>query len=96
MNDKDLYKQKAKAELDALKADIDKLKARTMGAKADAQLHMNELIAELDAKYQSANEQLSELSAAGDEAWASIKEGAEEAWGALKKSMHEVMAKFKD
>lgn len=96
MNDKELYKQKVQAQLDAWKADIDKLKAKSMNAKADAQLEMNGLISDLEAKYKAANEKLAELSKAGEEAWGSVKEGVESAWGSLKKSTQDAIAKFKD
>lgn len=96
MNDKELYKQKFQAQLDEWKAEINKLKAKSMSAKADAQMEMNSLIADIEAKIKTANEKLNELSEAGEGAWESVKGGVESAWSSLKKSVHDAVARFKD
>lgn len=95
MNDKELYKQKFQAQLDEWTADIDKLKAKAQEAKVDAQLDLNKLIAELEAKAQVATTKLTELSDASEEAWDATKAGAETVWDSVKTSFNEVVAKFK-
>lgn len=95
MNDKDLYKQKYQAQLNEWKADIDKLKAKAMGSKADVQLDMNKLVADLESKSKLATDKLAELQDASEEAWDSVKTGVESAWDTLKTSMHNGMSKFK-
>lgn len=96
MNDKELYKQKFQAQLDEWKADIDKLKAKAMNAKADAQLDMNKLVEELEAKAQVASAKLAELSEASGEGWNTFKAGVEVSWDSLKASVRDAVAKFKD
>lgn len=96
MSDKELYKQKFQAQLDEWKADIEQLKAKSLGAKTDAQLEMNGLIEDIEAKFKTAGDKLGEISDAGESAWESVKAGAESAWESLKSSMHNAAAKFKD
>jgi len=96
ISDKELYKQKFQAQLDGWKADIDKLKARAKGAKADAQLDMNKLVDDLEHKLKAANSKLTELSHAGEGAWDTVKKSAESTWESLKTGMQDAMAKFKE
>ncbi|MDI1302047.1 MAG: coiled coil domain-containing protein [bacterium] len=96
MNDQELHQQKLQAQLDEWKADIDKLKAKAASSSADAQLDLNSLVDQLNAKVQVASTKLAELSNAGADAWDSVKGGVESAWDSLKTSMHEAVAKFKD
>ena len=60
MSEKDLRKQKMPAEIDAWRAEADKLEAQAKGASADAQLELNERLEALMEK--------------GKEAWDSLKE----------------------
>lgn len=96
MNDKELHQQKLQAQLDEWKADIDKLKAKAASSSANAQLDLNKLVDQLNAKVQVASTKLAELSNASADAWESVKSGVESAWDSLKSSMHEAVAKFKD
>lgn len=96
MSDKELYKQKFQAQLDEWKADIEKLKAKSLGAKTDAQFEMNVIIEDIEAKLKTAGDKLGEISDAGESAWESVKTSAESAWESMKSSMHNAAAKFKD
>jgi len=96
MMDKELYQRKMQAQLDEWKADVDKLRARASRASADTQLKMNEQINALDIKIAEGKVKLSELSAAGEDAWESIREGVESAWDSLKSAVSDAAAKFKD
>ncbi|HCT40917.1 MAG TPA: coiled coil domain-containing protein [Moraxellaceae bacterium] len=95
MNDKELYAQKYQAQLDGWSADISKLKAKAMGAKADAQIDMNKMVAELEEKVGVANSKLAELSAAGEEAWDKVKKNVETTWDDLKVSVTSAVEKLK-
>lgn len=95
MNDKELYAQKYQAQLDEWKADISKLKAKAMGAKADAQLDMNKLVADLEEKVNVASSKLAELSASSEEAWDHVKKNVETTWDALKVSVTDAVANLK-
>ena len=96
MNDKELYKQKFQAQLDEWKADIDKLKAKASSSTADAQLDMNKLVDDLNAKVELATGKLAELASASEEAWGSLKTGVESAWDSLKSSVREGVSRFRD
>jgi uncharacterized coiled-coil DUF342 family protein len=96
MNEKELYKQKFQAQLDEWKADIAKLKAKAVGAKADAQIEMNKHVKELDRKIQEANTKLSELASASEDAWDTAKKGVESSWGSLKAAFRDAASKFKN
>lgn len=95
-DDKELYKLKFQAQLDEWKADINKLKAKAMESKADAQLEINKLVNELEAKVQVATAKLGELSEASEGALESVKKGVESAWDSLKSSVRDAQSKFKD
>ncbi len=93
--DKELYRQKRQAQLDEWKAELDRLKAKAMGAKADAQIAINKQIEALEPKLKDARAKLSELSSASGEAWHSLKHGVESAWDSIKSSVSEASDKFR-
>ena len=96
MNDRELYRQKYQAQLDGLKADVAKLKARAAGAKADAQIEMNRHLGELDARMHEAGARLAELAAASEEKWDATRKNVESSWEALKAGVSAAVAKFKE
>ena len=96
MDERELYQQKQKAQLDEWKAQLDKLKAKAAGASADAKLKLNEQIKMLESKVQDAEAKLSELAKAGDDAWDSIKAGVDAAWNSLRSAFSDAAAQFKD
>lgn len=95
MQDKELYEQKMQARLDESKAQVDKLKAKASGASADAQLDINRQIRVLERNIEEGKAKLSEIAAAGEDAWESIRDGVESAWDALKSGVTDAAAKLK-
>ena len=95
MDDRELYIKKMQARLDGWKAEIDKLKAKASGASADVQLDINRQIRLLERNIEEGKAKLSELTAAGEGAWESIKEGVESAWDSLKSGVADAAAKLK-
>ncbi len=95
MNDKELYQQKMRARLDEWNAEVDKLKAKSSGASADVQLDVNRQIKLLERNIDEGKAKLAEITAAGEDAWESIKEGVESAWDALKSGVTDAAAKLK-
>ncbi len=95
MNEKELYRQKMQAQLDEWKAEVDKLKAQTAGASADAQLELNKLIEGLEGKIEEGKTRLAELANASEDAWESIKAGVESAWDSITSAFSDAAAKFK-
>ncbi|WP_250655973.1 coiled coil domain-containing protein [Alkalimarinus coralli] len=96
MNDKELYQQKMRAQLDEWKAELDKLKAKASGSSADTQLKINKHIRALESKIEEGKTKLSQLAEKSEDAWDSIKNGVESAWDTLKSSVKEASAKFKE
>jgi len=94
MNEKELYQQKAKAQLDEWKAELDKLQAKVSGASADKQLEMNEQIRALEGKIEEGKARLAEIREASEDAWESIKEGVESAQSSLKSAFRDAASKF--
>lgn len=80
MDYKKLYQQKKQAQLDEWKADIDRLKAKTTIASADAKIKINEYIKTLEHKLDEANSKLSELKKSTGDTYESVKAGVESAW----------------
>ena len=95
MGDKELYVQKMQAQLDVLKAEVAKLRAKASAASADVQLEMNRQIKALDSQIEAGTEKLSQLAKAGEDAWESIKQGVDSAWAYLKSAVNDATAKFK-
>ena len=95
MGDRELYQQKMQAQLDVLKAELAKLKARASSASADVQLEMNKQIKALDRQIEAGNARLSELAKAGEDAWESMKQSVDSVWSSLKSAVNDAAAKFK-
>jgi peptidoglycan hydrolase CwlO-like protein len=96
MSEKELYRQKMKARLDELMADIDKLKAKASGASADMKLKLNEHIKDIEEKIDEGKAKLAELGNTNEERWESVKERVDSVWEALKHAVKDVSAKFKE
>jgi len=95
MNEKALYQQKKQAQLDAWKADVDKLKAKASGASADTQLALNKQIEVLEGTIGEGEAKLGRIADASEEAWALIKESGESSWGLMKAAFSDAAARFK-
>ncbi len=95
MNDKALYQQKKEAQLNEWKADIEKLKAKTSIASADAQIEMNQQIHALEQKIDEGKVKLSDLIKAADDGYESMKTSVESTWDSLKVSFGEMASKIK-
>jgi uncharacterized protein YfiM (DUF2279 family) len=95
MTERELHRQKLQAQLDEWKAEIALLKARASGAGAGAQIEMRKHVEALDHRMQKAGTKLSELAAASDDAWDSVKKGVDSAWDSMKAALGEARSKFK-
>lgn len=95
MSDRKLFQQKKEAQLNEWQADIDKLKAKTSMASADAQIEMNKQIDLLETKIDEGKMKLSDLADAADDMYESAKEGVESAWDSLKTTLSDAASKFK-
>lgn len=83
MEDQELYRQKREAQLKEWEAEIEKLKAKASKASADAQLELNQRIAQLEEQVEQGRKMLGELKDAGENAFRSAKERVDEAWSSL-------------
>ncbi len=95
MSDRELYQQKRKAQLDEWRAEVAKLRAKASGARADAQLEMNEKIKVFESRIEEGKAKLSQLADSSDDAWDSLKDGVESAWDTLKSAAADAAGKFK-
>lgn len=94
MNEKELYQQKLKAQLNGWQADIDKLKAKMAGASVGAKLELNQHINMLESKIGEGNSKLEELDKATDDSWESLKKGFDEAWESISAAFKDAYNKF--
>lgn len=95
MVDKKLYLKKMKAQLDIKKAELDKLRAKTDYANADARLRIQKDIESLERTMCDLRKKLSDINDSGSEAWKSIREGADSSWELLKTGIKEAQSRFK-
>jgi len=89
------YEKKLQAQLDEWSAEIDKLKAQAEGEKADKKIEYYEQIDKLKSMKASANEKLTELQNASDDAWEDLKAGIENAWSSLGDALNSARSRFK-
>lgn len=94
MNEKDLYKQKIKSQLNEWQADIDKLKAKMAGASVGAKLEVNQHINLLENKIAEGNSKLEEIDKVTDDSWETLKEGFEESWDSISTAFEDAYKKF--
>ncbi len=88
MNKRDIYIEKAQAQLDEQLAKLDQLKARIRGQSADGKLRLLDLQKQLDSQVEQARKQLGELRGAAEEAF-------EEGRGRLDKLTADIGAAFR-
>lgn len=96
MDDKELYRQKAQAQLDQWQAEIERLKAKAAEASADAQLELNGRVTELEAKLQDGKRKLAAAVESSGDLWESAKENAESSWSAFRRDLDECIERFKN
>lgn len=94
MNEKELYQQKLKAQLNEWQADIDKLKAKMAGASVGAKMELNPHINMLESKLSEGGSKLEELEKATEETWETFKESLEEAWKSITAEFEDAYKKF--
>jgi len=88
------YKDKMQARLDEFGAEIDKLKAKSERAGADAKIAYQEQIVQLRAQKDAAAKKLSELDDAADDAGEDLKSGIEDAWHSLGEAIKTAKSRF--
>ena len=94
MEKRDAYQQKLQAQLDEWSADIDKLKAKTNKASAQAQIEHKEQIADLQSKREDAVKKMQQLQQAGEDSWEEMRSGLEAAWNDLAVAVKSARSKF--
>ncbi len=95
MTTKEAYQQKLEAQLDKWKADIDKLKAKADKAEAETQIEYNKQIEDMRIKQKVAQEKLTELKEAGEDAWEDLKAGLDSALNNLGDAVKSATTRFK-
>lgn len=95
MDNRRLYEQKARAQLNEWKAELDRLRAKASGASAEVQLELNRQIQALEKQIGEGAARLNKLATAGDEAWDSVREGCESAWQSLRDGFTKAASKFR-
>ena len=94
MSEKDLYKQKLKAQLFERKTDLNTLRAKFAGASLIANPELSQLIMALEAKINAAEEKLAELEAVREDSWMSVKLEVDEIWESISSSFTDISVKF--
>ncbi|RXJ90560.1 coiled coil domain-containing protein [Arcobacter sp. CECT 8983] len=88
------YERKLQAQLDEWSAEIDKLKAKAEGEKADKKIEYYEQIDTLKSMQANAEVKLSELKNASDNAWEDLKAGVDSAWESLGEALDSAKSRF--
>ena len=94
MQSQDLFRKEVNANLEMLKADVAKLKARTEQIEADKRSRFAQYVEELDENRASLARQIDELRDAGGKARDDIERGLKEAWDRLAIAKKAAEARF--
>lgn len=83
MDDRELYEQKRRAQLDEWAAEIKELKAKASKASADARLELDRRVGALQRHVAQGRTLLSELANESADAWEEARERVDSAWSEL-------------
>ncbi len=95
MSDREIYVEKAKAQLEQWNAEIDKLQAKAREANADAKKQYEDHLAEMKRNRDAAEEKLREMRTASEESWKDMQAGFESAWKSMQDSVDKAMSRFR-
>lgn len=73
--------------MDEWVAQVERLKAKAYGTRAEAQLELKQKIEALEGKIKQGKAKLAEIVDASDDSWESIKERVDSSWDLLKSSI---------
>jgi Skp family chaperone for outer membrane proteins len=87
-------KTRLTSSLEAMDAEIAKLREKGLALKDEAKTRWNEKMADLKAKQEAARKKLDELGTSTGEAWERLEKGAQSAWDELQKAFQEAAKEF--
>lgn len=90
-NTRNVYQEKAKAQLDKIKARMKLLQAEINDSKADARIELNRQMDALNNQYDDAKRKLEGLSGATKDAWQELQKGVDAAITELWQSVDSVI-----
>ena len=90
----DVYRRKARAKLDEIQAEIDRLKAKAEQIDADARIQAARELNDLEIRKKQMQIRLDELKASGEAAFEEMKTGFEKAFTDLKSAVDKAVSKF--
>ncbi|MGD8822728.1 MAG: hypothetical protein PVG63_06465 [Anaerolineales bacterium] len=94
MDNRDLYVEKFKAQLDAVNARLDLLEAQAVNAKLDAQQEFQNKIAELKKERSDFENQIKQLQSNGSETWNELTEKLDKTRQSVEQDIKEALAEF--
>lgn len=95
MSEKNQYIEKAKARIAQWDAEIDKMKAKTDEAEADAKIEYQKQLDEMRTQRDKANARLTELRNASDDAWEDMMSGFVKAWDDISNAFTNAASRYK-
>ena len=94
MNTREEYEQKAQAKLNALNAEINKLKIKAAEAEADAKIQYTQEVDKLSFIKNQLSEKLTKLKDAGKSDWEDTKSDFEKLSNSAENTLRSVISKF--
>ena len=95
MSTKKAYEHELKARLHELEAEIERFKAKTATAAADAKLMHQSELRKIEEHREKMLAKLNKLIEASDSAWEDLKAGTEAAWEDLKRAVNDSAKHFR-
>jgi hypothetical protein len=96
MDKRKVYKQKAEAEIELMKARLTVLRALAKKKIAEGRIEYAKHLEDIEENLQKFNEQLKEMSSLTGDAWQRVKDSAETSWAYLKSVIDDFANRFKD
>lgn len=91
---KEIYREKAKAKLEQLNAQIDGLMAKFDETKADTKLQFKDQFDELTNRQDTVERKYEQMKNAGEDAWQDMRSGLDDALDNLEESFNQASEKF--
>ncbi len=94
MTNRHEYIQKLKDKLDEWDADIDEFEESAERAKADLKFELEDQLAALKTRRETARQKLAEVMDASEDAWQDIRHGVDDAWASMKEAIDKARSHF--
>ncbi|SLN68006.1 hypothetical protein ROJ8625_03508 [Roseivivax jejudonensis] len=92
--EKSAYQRRIEAKMAEWQAEIDRLRAKAEGARAEKEIEYEREARDLEVKKQDMRQRLDELKHSSGEAWHDVRQGLDRAWDSVEDAFKKARARF--